>query len=133
MTNQLPEQLITGVEAVDKQHLTLIITIESILENLDSEYINDEVSNLLDFLVSYTDKHFKTEEKLMLEKNYPDYEHHKSEHDLFRMKIQSLDKSNAISPDNAEIIKSAVTEARDWVISHVMNTDIKMAQFLTLK
>jgi len=126
----LPENLITGVEAIDKQHLTLVITVENILDSLQSEYADEEISNLLAFLSSYTDIHFKTEEEYMIENNYEDYDSHKEKHDFFKMKIQTLEKSNIISSNNKDILTDAVNEAKNWIVDHVMTVDVKMAESL---
>jgi hemerythrin len=43
---------------------------------------------VVDELIDYTQYHFSTEEKYMLEYAYPGYEQHKAEHEEFIDKIQ---------------------------------------------
>ncbi|PLX67702.1 MAG: hypothetical protein C0602_10125 [Denitrovibrio sp.] len=130
MTKDLPEDLVTGIESIDKQHLTLLQTFDSIIECMESAEPKDEITKLIDFLVSYTNIHLETEEKIMEEQDYKDYELHKREHELFRMKIQTLEKSNFMFRENKKVLNITVRETKKWIMSHVMNTDVKMAAFI---
>jgi len=126
----LPENLRTGIESIDKQHLTLFITFDSILKCLNTPDANEEISNLISFLASYTKSHLETEEKIMQEKEYPGLEAHKNEHEMFRIKIRIIEKANFASPDNKDVLDTTLKETKKWIMNHVLKTDIKMTKFI---
>jgi len=130
MMESLPENLRTGIESIDKQHLTLFITFDSILKCLNTPDANEEISNLISFLASYTKSHLETEEKIMQEKEYPGLEAHKNEHEMFRIKIRIIEKANFASPDNKDVLDTTLKETKKWIMNHVLKTDIKMTKFI---
>ncbi|PLX70075.1 MAG: hypothetical protein C0603_03815 [Denitrovibrio sp.] len=126
----LPANLKTNIDSIDRQHLTLLITSDNILTNLEDKGNTEELTDLLNFLISYTETHFADEEEIMKQANYPGFEAHKAEHDSFRMRIESMSKVNQLSIDNTELITESVNGVKKWIIDHVFNIDIKMAEYI---
>ncbi|PLX70165.1 MAG: hypothetical protein C0602_06700 [Denitrovibrio sp.] len=126
----LPSELVTGNDEIDDQHQKLLETVESILSELDTGENYEEVKRLLDFLVAYIDEHFEEEESVMLKNRYPEFAQHKSEHDLFKMRIRTLHMSRQVTNHNHDILVLTVKEAKRWIIQHVMKSDIKLARYL---
>lgn len=102
--NKLPEKLLTGVESIDSQHLTLFSTIEKVLGTLTKKDDLVEARNLINFLSTYTNIHFESEEQEMIHGNYPDYEMHRHEHELFRKRIEKLEQMSRVSSQKSEVV-----------------------------
>ena len=65
------KNLETGNETIDTQHRELIARVNKLTEDCAVGREKNVAVQTLDFLMDYTDFHFKDEEKLQEEKNYP--------------------------------------------------------------
>ena len=74
MYAEFSENLITGNEMIDSQHKELIEKMNQLLESCENG--NDKLTAVktLDYLEDYTDYHFKAEEQLQRDIDYPGYE-----------------------------------------------------------
>ena len=66
--------LSVGVEMIDEQHKTWFDKAEKLFEAGRNRQAKEYIGELLEFLDSYTKKHFADEEEYMLSINYPGYE-----------------------------------------------------------
>lgn len=131
--HNLPVDLITGNEIIDAQHSTLLETVDEILYCLDVSGQFEDVKRLLDFLLTYSNSHFDQEEEVMRQNGYPGLDQHRSEHHLFRLRIETLNMSRNITNHNQDVLSITVKEAKRWIVKHVMSTDVRMAQYLKAK
>jgi hemerythrin len=131
--SKFPEELKTNIEEIDRQHMTLLFMVDDLIEKLDTEYEDQTIVDMLNFLKSYVDIHFKTEEKYMKKSNYKNYENHKIIHDNFRNEVYALYAKLSNSVEKIDLNKETINSVKDWIINHVKNTDIKMAKFLKEK
>ena len=96
MFEWIPEIAI-GNEVIDNEHKHLIKLLNTAYEAIDID--NIAVTLILDELLEYTQYHFKHEEELMEELNYPYLEQHKSEHAEFcRIIFEKRDEFRAGKP-----------------------------------
>jgi hemerythrin-like metal-binding protein len=74
-------------------------------------------------MIAYTDYHFKTEEQLMQETDFPGSANHKVEHEKFVKKAleikERLDKKGLVL--SIEIL----SYLKQWLKHHILNTDKK--------
>jgi len=79
--------------------------------------------------ISHTVEHFKGEEVLMQEKQFPAYEFHKGEHDnalkIMYGKFQDFQENNDISILKIYLIQ----ELPSWLIQHIATMDTITARF----
>jgi len=129
----LPNELVTGIESIDNQHIELFVTIDNIFLTLNTSDAEGELERLFDFLINYTEKHFKAEEKEMLKHHYPYFTEHKMEHENFKNSVTELKDKKTMSSGKTELIRTAINEVRSWLVNHVLDTDIKMAIYLKNK
>ena len=68
---------------IDSQHKELIEKMNQLLESCENG--NDKLTAVktLDYLEDYTDYHFKAEEQLQRDIDYPGYEKHIAQHEIF--------------------------------------------------
>ena len=69
--------LSVGIELIDEQHKEWFDRAESLFEAGKQGRAKEYVGELLEFLDSYTKKHFADEERYMLSINYPGYDEQK--------------------------------------------------------
>jgi hemerythrin family non-heme iron protein len=77
---------------------------------------NPTCTTTLDTLVKLVKAHFATEEKMMLDKNFPEYTTHKTAHDDFVAKLTTL---------TTPVTTDTVNFAKDWLVNHIKGTDFK--------
>ncbi|MEW5706306.1 MAG: bacteriohemerythrin [Actinomycetota bacterium] len=127
---QWTDELKTGVFEIDNQHKEIIKMINDFHEALSKGKGKEVVENTIRFLSDYVVKHFKTEEKMMLDYHYPAFPAHKREHDNFTAEFADLVKEYN-KDSNASFI--AITIQRSvvsWLVNHIMKVDKAMAKFL---
>lgn len=81
-----------SLELKFKEDFEKLITSLSNLKNAVEENNPEKISNYLNQFTLFLKNYFEKEEKFMEELKYPDFEHHKREHDLFKKKIKYLFK-----------------------------------------
>jgi hemerythrin len=118
--------LVTGIDEVDKQHKQLIETVNDLLEAVKKGEAKDKVDQTIKFLNEYVVKHFQTEEKVMIEHKYPDYENHKKIHDNFVKDFKDLVKNK----DELSFTFKLQVKVGEWLINHIHNIDKKMAKYI---
>ncbi len=118
-----------NINEVDGQHQEIFRLVNDLDEVLESG--RDVIAEKLNALVVYVVEHFATEEKYMLETNYPDYEAHKKAHDTLVEQVGGIqEKFNA---GEAEITKEITAFVRDWLYQHIPNIDKQYGPYLNEK
>ncbi|GMO42155.1 MAG: bacteriohemerythrin [Treponemataceae bacterium] len=78
--------------------------------------------------VNYAKEHFSTEERMLIQKNYPEYAQHKTEHDAFvaevLRQVKQLDNMKDIEG------KPFVFFLRDWLLNHIAISDKKYTPYV---
>jgi hemerythrin-like metal-binding protein len=125
------DNLSVKIQSIDEQHQKLIGLINDFYENLKTHSNDNIISMLINGMKNYTQLHFNTEESYMKKHNYPDYEAHKKEHDLFIAKVNSLEEKF----NSGKIILSYEITGflKDWLKNHIQVTDKKYSEFFIKK
>lgn len=122
----------TGIPEIDSQHRTLVQLINSLGHILatetDSECFENALLEVFDELSAYIDYHFRFEENLMSD-DLCDTRHkeaHKRAHAEFIQYISAARVEARQRP--AEVSGRTLTFLSKWLITHIIGTDILMAQ-----
>jgi hemerythrin len=112
-----------GIRKIDKQHQELINIMNLLVENEDASGNSETLASVLDRMTKYAHYHFETEETLMLEYHYPDYESHRDDHTDFKLKtakfcLDAVQRKETL-PDEV------ITYLRHWLTHHILRTDMK--------
>ena len=75
---------------IDSQHKELIGKINAVMESCEQSNDKAVAVRTLDYLEDYTNFHFSAEEQLQREIDYPGFQKHKEQHDIFRQTIADL-------------------------------------------
>ncbi len=122
------EKYRTGIKEIDLQHEKLIGMIGKLNEAMRKGEGRQVLGGILDELAAYTRDHFHTEERLMKEHRYPDYEEHKSKHEKMTRKVLDIQKEYREGKVNITIEVMRFLES--WLDKHILGTDMKYAPFL---
>jgi len=133
MAYQWDPSLETGHAKVDNQHKQLIAALNNIIEASQQGKSKEEIFKTVDFLTGYTVMHFSTEEKLMVQCQYPDYLIHKRYHDEFKETVGGLTKRLVNEGPTEEMIGLVTTTIGNWLLNHIKGDDFRMAAYVKTK
>ncbi len=115
--------LSVGIKEIDQQHQELIKIINSLVENENAEGHSEPIADVLERMTQYADYHFETEERLMLQCDFPEYDSHRGDHTQFKMKTAKfcLDavRGKETLPDEL------LAYLRNWLTNHILRADMK--------
>jgi hemerythrin len=117
-----------GVPVIDGQHKELVRMTNVLLEGCEQGRTTIVYfMRTIQAAVNYAKIHFATEEKYMLQVDYPEYEDHKREHEGFVQEVLHqvrLFEQNQTRPlDFALFLKN-------WLLNHIAVVDKKFSPFL---
>ena len=152
-------QMSVGNTLVDNDHRYLLCLVNVIELGLASGGNPDVLKLTLQQLVDYTHEHFAREEKLQLKVRYPGYAEHKAEHQELLAKLEQArdrildlaqggaaaggsgevtsEELGALLADDAPAVgrrpeqDELVRLLREWILEHVLTTDIKLKPYLS--
>jgi hemerythrin len=130
---EVKSNLVLEFPLIDRQHSEFFIRLNHLLEV--TERTNEMLVIVLaaKLLFEYTEKHFITEEKLMMNINYTEFEYHKWEHDRFRNNFNFIiDNLKSGKTSLAGFRYSVVTEIGDWYVAHIRKLDKVLAKYVRL-
>jgi hemerythrin len=119
-----------GNSIIDEQHKGLIRLTDELYEAC-RQGGGAEKSSFIKALhgsVDYVRTHFSTEEKIMKEVNYPDYEAHKKEHEDFIAEV--LRQAKNYETNKPFVPASFVKFLLEWVVNHIAGSDKKYIPYL---
>jgi hemerythrin len=120
--------LSVGIKLIDDQHQELL----RITNDLFNHCVGDEESEkaylrkVIQGVVDYIKVHFSTEEKLLLQTNYPDYKNHKQEHDTFVLTV--VEQVRNIKDRKFSLV-TFTRYLKDWILTHIAVSDKKYAEY----
>lgn len=118
----------TGFNTVDHQHQHLFDVINRLHQAMSEGHGKEVIQETLAEMIDYTVDHFATEEKLMVEYNYPLYQDHKKIHDRLTRQVKEIADKFANGDRFVTIeLSHFLTQ---WLIHHIKGQDQKMIRFL---
>lgn len=121
--------LSVGINLIDEQHQIWFDKAEKLFEAGKKNQAKEYIGELLDFLESYTKKHFADEENYMLRIRYPQYAEQKAAHTAFIAQLQKLRNDYQTSGGNILVIINANQMVLEWLTKHISNMDKKIGEF----
>ena len=132
------DSCLVDIHRVDEQHKGLFITLDKLQECILRQGDVELIDKLFSDLDRQTKAHFQTEELLMKQYDYPNYEKHKHTHDLLISQLESMQVAQKKTEyRNFHHHWTEKLEIADflssWVLSHVTHEDKMMAIYLKSK
>ncbi|HPT82902.1 MAG TPA: bacteriohemerythrin [Limnochordia bacterium] len=122
--------LSVGVELIDEQHKEWFARAERLFEAGKQGQAREYIGELLEFLDSYTKKHFADEEKYMRELNYPGLPEQQKAHADFIGRLAKLREDYEASAGSISVIINANQMVIDWLTKHISNLDRQIGEFV---
>lgn len=124
------ESLKIGVTLIDNEHKELCQKIDDLFAACAKGQGKEEIIKTLEFLESYTIKHFSDEEKLQRSSSYPKCAEHKELHEYFKKQIADLKKD--LMQNGASIATVSKTNyfLMDWLLNHIQKVDTELANYI---
>jgi len=123
--------LSVSIKKFDEEHKKLITMINDLHMAMGSGNGKDVLGPVLARLVDYTKTHFAAEEELMQKHGYPGYVSHKALHDGLTRQV--IDLQNKFGEGKVLITVQVMNFLKDWLSSHIINTDKKYSHYLNSK
>ncbi len=117
------EKLETGIELIDTQHRELIKRIDALDLAIYGGKAKVELVIMLEYLASYVEAHFNTEEEMMMKVNYPDFSSHYEEHKKFKQVYARILQEYKVKGADNYLAMELDREVRKWLEHHLMVTD----------
>ncbi|WMJ22577.1 bacteriohemerythrin [Paludicola sp. MB14-C6] len=124
------DSLAIGVKEIDSQHKELCDKIDALFDACKQGKGRVEILSTMDFLQSYTIKHFHDEEIIQQKCGYPKCKEHKAIHEAFIKQVAELKAE--LEKDGASIVLVGKINSLviDWLIKHIQNVDKEIAQYI---
>lgn len=122
--------LVIGIDSIDHEHKMLIERLNSVIEAIDNHQDEGTIAKTLDFLLDYTNFHFSNEENLMIANKYPGLEHQQKQHAKFKKDVYLLILDFQEDGASKEISQQIKDLLLVWLIKHIMEVDLKLAEFI---
>ena len=124
------ESLSIGVEVIDNQHKELLHRFDRLLSACQTGKGIEELRKLMAFLEEYVHTHFKDEEALQRQHQYPEYETHHAEHLYFIEQINKLKQETSKEGIATHHVIEANNMLLKWLLNHISKVDTKLGAFL---
>lgn len=113
-----------GLQKIDDQHETFFELINRLegLTKLDN--FLDELPKLLNEIVEYASLHFKTEEKILKEVGYDNFETHHEEHEKIKKDIYMECKRVVEKEATAMDVIWLYNYMMNWIKHHILEVDM---------
>jgi hemerythrin len=128
---QWTQQLSVSVEEIDKQHKRLVNLINMLHDSMRMGKGKEVLGKVLEELTDYTVYHFDSEEKLLMQYEYPSYTLHKKEHENLTKQVKEI-KEQFDSGDTILTVEF-MGFLKDWLNNHILQVDKKYSSFLNSK
>jgi hemerythrin-like metal-binding protein len=123
------ERFSVGLKKIDHQHQQLFKIINDLISNQDAAPGSDFVAEILDRMTKYTDYHFRTEERVMMEYGYPEYALQVREHTEFKTKTARFYTDCGAA--NTGLSGEMLDYLQKWLTNHILESDLRFKDFLT--
>lgn len=115
-----------GIPIIDEQHRGIISTINSLHYFIQTGHEHEIIKPTMTMLEQYTEVHFKTEEALLAEANYPALEEHIALHKELAKRTKKLSIDANRRKDSDMVLKFL----KEWWLGHINKKDRQYISFL---
>lgn len=133
MAFKFNQEIITGFSEIDEHHMELFKKANAFYEACIAGHGREVTQNLLNYLEEYAKFHLLAEENYMNEYKYSRIISHKANHDQFKEILDSLKNQFNETGINVKNIVKTSKILSDWLLTHIKNEDLPLAEFLRSK
>jgi len=122
--------LVTGVLEIDRQHKEIFARVDALLYAIRGGSSREEVGRLLAFLGDYVITHFRAEEDLMREVEFPGFPTHRAEHQRFVCDLAVLGAEHTRDGASPSLVLRVNSRVSEWLCEHIHRADRELAAYL---
>lgn len=122
------DSLSVGFAEMDEDHKKLVDLVNTLNDAVVADDADGVVEELLEELLEYTGWHFRHEERLMQQHQYPGLFDHKEEHE--KLVEQAVDLFTRYQAGDRDVPGRLLPFLKDWLINHILGTDRETGKFL---
>ena len=130
MKFELTADLMTGIEDIDNQHISIINWTKDLTSPITSQspkFVRKVLKGMLDY-VKY---HFEADELAMVTHLFPDVEKHELQHRrLHQELVQLVDRANQSSQPDRALLTELQYFLMDWLRYHIIEWDKPLASHI---
>ena len=117
-----------GIDFMDADHQQLMELLTEVLDLVEPSQVRAAVVAKLDDLISFTQQHFRLEERLMKENDYDELEEHKRTHEALLQEIGEL--RHKLASGEVDAGPEIMDFLKDWLLRHILESDKHFGGFL---
>ena len=125
---ELDPALMVGFGPIDEDHRRLVSLVGKLNEAIIQGHDKSQGIALLDGLISYTQWHFRHEERLMQVSGYPGTAQHRKEHQHLVGQVLKIQRE--LKQDDANVSSDLMLFLLDWLNVHIHQSDQLLADHL---
>lgn len=122
------QEMSVNVRELDEQHQKLVGLLKTLHEAMRNKQGKEALKKIFSGLVTYTADHFASEERLMKQAGYPEYEEHRRIHEKMTAKVLALQQE--FQQGRVGLSLEVMKFLENWVEKHIMGTDKKYGPYL---
>ena len=122
--------LTAGVDIIDYQHKELIDRVNNFFSAIKGNNKEHEILKIFSFLEQYVIIHFRDEERLQVDNDYPFYLEHKAMHKQFTSDINEIKhrfQSKGFNFASSLVVSETLS---NWLITHIGKEDKKLGEYI---
>jgi len=125
------ERFSVSVVEMDEQHIEWIALINTMHDSMVNKDIGITPKDATQKMIEYAKYHFKKEEQLMLNMEYPDIKNHSAAHNDFIRQLMLMEKDQN---SGIYILKAQVMSVlKNWLENHITIVDKKYGEYAMAK
>ena len=117
-----------GIKEIDEQHKRLFEIINELHNAMKEAKAKSVLGKVIKDLIDYTEFHFSSEEILLKNCKYPDFNQHKIIHDQFTAKVKEFERKYL--SDTVLLSQEIVQYLKDWLVKHIKESDKQYSMFI---
>lgn len=122
------DSLNIGSYNIDKQHKILINIINRLIDSKNSNEDRRVINEVLSELLEYSIIHFRDEELLLENVNFPNLEQHKNKHYSFKLNLAK--SCEDVMTGKADVNKKLIDFLSDWFTHHISQEDQSFKNYI---
>lgn len=120
------------VREIDDQHKKLFEIINKLDDHMRLGKGKEILGSVLREMVNYTKIHFATEERILRDSGYPDYDQHKAVHEKITDRVSTIHKEY-LEGNGSHMSIETMNYLNNWLAKHILGTDQKYSPHLNGK
>lgn len=124
------ESFVLGIDEIDQQHRSIVEHFEKFSAAIQEGCASELLLEMATFLAGYAKEHFATEERYMVQYQYPRIAEQHQEHAVFMSDTEELLKRIVHEGASREIAADLAGKLVRWIIQHIRNHDRDMVKYV---